>query len=1285
MYKEKLSVNSEYKRICSFLIPFFCFLLFIGCSNPFSFDGNLPAPPEGKGSFSLILSNTARTVLPATPGLGDFARYNLAFTPINGGEAASVDRTNDTINKDPVLLVPGTYSLVVSAYKDANKTLLAAQGTLNSISITAGNKTSASVTLKALLSGGTGAFSWDISVPSDVASAKMTITPGGTGGSAQEAVSLNVPKSSGNRNLNSGQYNVTINLGKAGGETVVWKELLYVYRNLESGFSFTFTDAYFSGSIYTVTFNSNGGDSGNLVQSVLHGGTINKPADPSRNGYVFGGWYADENTFTKKWDFNKAVIESFTLYAKWEPGLGAKLAELQTTAQTGGNYTIEVNADESIDPQYLFYSGRTHVNITLKGVGANRTISLSSNGSMFTVGSGVNLHLSENITLQGHNGNSSSLVFVNSGGTLQMHEGSIITGNGSAGVSVAGGTFYLTGGTVSGNTNYSDGNGGGVSVQNGNFGMYSGIISGNTSEYGGGVYISSNSSFAMSGGEIYGNTAGMFGGGLYAIGSFNKNGGTITGYASDKINGNVVTEDESVARGHAVYAFYNNSVFRYKNTTAGPGENLYFNGTTNPPEYTGYWDDKDDDSNVPGSTLADKLKWLQDNAQSNTEYTIKVNADESIGNYGFNFSNSGKSGVTITLIGVGSNRTISLLSTYNTMFAIWNGVTLVLDNITLKGHKNSDLVILVSLYSGGNLIMNDGSAITDSGGDGVYMFRLSHNGTFGGADPTFTMNGGAISNNERSGVEGEGYFTMNGGIITGNTAFMGGGVNFNGTFTMNGGDITDNIGDPGGVYVSGGTFIMNGGSISNNKTAYYYGGGVEVAPDGTFEMRGGYIYNNTANLEGGGVNVQGIFNMSGGYIYGNKAITNNGGGVAVWPNGIFNMSGGEIHSNTAGSSGGGVYVYRGIFDKTGGTITGYDNDTIRGNRVMTGNGLLISNRGHAVSTSSPSYSNLTRKETTAGPNVNLYYDGRDGTFYGSWDSLITVSFTGLSIDGSVTETTTKLTLTFDRDVPDFSVADITLSGATGAAAGALNRLKTGVYELALSGIKAAGQVMVGVSKEGYNFSPASRGANVYFVYVEPVSFNSLTANGSASSATNLLTLTFDKDIPGLTASNITFSANNTGATAGTFTKKGTGVYELAVHDIKSTGHVSVGVSMAGYSFSPASLSVLVHCLTPQTGTAAGLASLSFAQIIDDAPSLDSGITIYRSNNKTPTSAIFTVQNPSQYSSITWFINGTSIKAQSLTIYSMSYNNYSVGEHYLTLEVVMNGRTYSKRVTFNVAN
>lgn len=68
-----------------------------------------------------------------------------------------------------------------------------------------------------------------------------------------------------------------------------------------------------------VTFNSMGG-SEVPSQTVVYGEKIEKPEDPTRDGYAFAGWYTDLDR-TNAWDFdNDTVKENMTLYALWSDG-----------------------------------------------------------------------------------------------------------------------------------------------------------------------------------------------------------------------------------------------------------------------------------------------------------------------------------------------------------------------------------------------------------------------------------------------------------------------------------------------------------------------------------------------------------------------------------------------------------------------------------------------------------------------------------------------------------------------------------------------------------------------------------------------------------------------------------------------------------------------------------------------------------------------------------------------------------------------------------------------------
>ena len=67
---------------------------------------------------------------------------------------------------------------------------------------------------------------------------------------------------------------------------------------------------------WTVAFNSNGGSACDTKFVAAADGKLVKPADPTRDGYTFGGWYTDE-ACTQAYDFSTPVTADLTLYAKW--------------------------------------------------------------------------------------------------------------------------------------------------------------------------------------------------------------------------------------------------------------------------------------------------------------------------------------------------------------------------------------------------------------------------------------------------------------------------------------------------------------------------------------------------------------------------------------------------------------------------------------------------------------------------------------------------------------------------------------------------------------------------------------------------------------------------------------------------------------------------------------------------------------------------------------------------------------------------------------------------------
>ena len=209
-----------------------------------------------------------------------------------------------------------------------------------------------------------------------------------------------------------------------------------------------------------------------------------------------------------------------------------------------------------------------------------------------------------------------------------------------------------------------------------------------------------------------------------------------------------------------------------------------------------------------------------------------------------------------------------------------------------------------------------------------------------GANTIKLANGGSFT---LSDCKGTGRITHADGL-TGTGVYL----DPNGTFTMYGGSISGNSAAEkgGGVYMTRSTFRMLGGSVSGNKAKY--GGGVYVY-SGAFTLSGGTVSGNSSDEDGAGVYTAGTFNMTGGSVSGNFTTdaavtgyaTKRGGGVYAAD--VFNMSGGTISGNTAAEYGGGVYVIlSATCTITGGTISGNTSGNSKGGGVCAGNKLTVS-------------------------------------------------------------------------------------------------------------------------------------------------------------------------------------------------------------------------------------------------------------------------------------------------------------------------------------------------------
>ena len=68
---------------------------------------------------------------------------------------------------------------------------------------------------------------------------------------------------------------------------------------------------------FSIVFDSRGGTDV-VSQNQMYGELLDEPEDPSREGYLFTGWYTDHGC-SELWDMDVDTIQSnMTLYAGWQ-------------------------------------------------------------------------------------------------------------------------------------------------------------------------------------------------------------------------------------------------------------------------------------------------------------------------------------------------------------------------------------------------------------------------------------------------------------------------------------------------------------------------------------------------------------------------------------------------------------------------------------------------------------------------------------------------------------------------------------------------------------------------------------------------------------------------------------------------------------------------------------------------------------------------------------------------------------------------------------------------------
>ena len=286
----------------------------------------------------------------------------------------------------------------------------------------------------------------------------------------------------------------------------------------------------------------------------------------SRGGLNFNDWVDDKAVQAYLSGYRVQFTFSGAIEDMKQGELARLLKELRDN-NPGGTVEITLDEDEEINASMAQLPSGTAITIEING-SVPVTVSLLGGGTLFSINNNVTLVLGKNITLKGQRDNTSRLITVNNGGTLEMNAGSAITGNGNGGVTINNnGTFTMHGGEISGNT--SNGQGGGV-YNYGTFTMNGGEIHDNTSSNEGGGVFNDRGTFTMNNdGKIHSNT-GRYGGGVSTTGTFTMNGGEISGNTASTYGGGVENWNGGTFRISNGIIYGTDAEDGYKNTSPSP-------------------------------------------------------------------------------------------------------------------------------------------------------------------------------------------------------------------------------------------------------------------------------------------------------------------------------------------------------------------------------------------------------------------------------------------------------------------------------------------------------------------------------------------------------------------------------------------------------------------------------------------------------------------------------------------------------------------------------------------
>ena len=133
-----------------------------------------------------------------------------------------------------------------------------------------------------------------------------------------EAYTFNVPTREGY--VFAGWYNDNTQITGSDGVTLsewsISTDCTLTAKWNPASYTVTYEDTTATRAEVAVTFDYNYSGSTSSTVTLTNGQTLSRPTNPTRNGYVFTGWYTTSDC-TTRYEFSGTIIDDMTLYAGW--------------------------------------------------------------------------------------------------------------------------------------------------------------------------------------------------------------------------------------------------------------------------------------------------------------------------------------------------------------------------------------------------------------------------------------------------------------------------------------------------------------------------------------------------------------------------------------------------------------------------------------------------------------------------------------------------------------------------------------------------------------------------------------------------------------------------------------------------------------------------------------------------------------------------------------------------------------------------------------------------------